>query len=271
MRLKILLLNIFIASLFCSDIQAQTWELGAGVGGAGYMGDLNPDHPVKISGLSAGAFVKVNFSPYWVMGFHYNYGKIGANDASSSNQQFKDRNLNFKTALNEFSLQVDFNFLSYFAGGGTKNFTPYIYTGIGGVFFNPVGKYTFPGSGREQQYNLRFYRTEGQPVPYKNYALSIPYGAGIKLRLNDNLALITQAGYRTAYTDYLDDVGGKYPSPSSWTDSPNTAPVSAYLSDPSGKLMKPGVQRGDSRKRDTYMFVQIGISYTFLSEKCFTF
>lgn len=276
MKHKILLLNLLLMSMFSSVVYGQTWELGAGVGGAGYMGDLNPDNPAKISGLSGGAFAKLNFSPYWVLGVHYNYGRIKGNDAESSNEQFRSRNLNFKTPLNEVSLQVEFNFFSYFAGGGTKGFTPYIFTGIGGVFFNPKGTYPYPSASKLSEYDLRFYRTEGQESPYRNYALTIPYGVGIKVRLKDNWAMFTQVGYRTAYTDYLDDVSGKYPDPATaWSGSPNAEATSQFLSNPSNPLdpnrPRVGSQRGDSRKRDTYMFVQIGVSYTFLSEKCFTF
>lgn len=263
----------YIRQLFClitfisgvSSACAQTFEIGLMGGGAGYIGDLNQDKPLKLSGLSLGGYAKMNIDPYWAVGVHYTYGKIKANDAASDNSQFRDRNLNFKTSLNELSLQVDFNFLNYFAGGGTKRFTPYIFTGIGGVFYSPEGVYN------NTSYNLRFYQTEGQSTAYKNYALAIPYGLGFKLRLKDKWGLFSQLGYRIAYTDYLDDVSGRYPDPAVWKNDAYLADRK-FLSDPSNSAYgAPGVQRGDFRKRDTYMFVGIGISYTFVSQKCYTF
>jgi len=246
-------------------VHAQTFELGIGGGGAGYMGDLNQNQPLKISGISVGGYAKINLDPYWGVGLHYTYGKIRGNDADSENKQFKDRNLNFQTALNEFSLQVDFNFLNYFAGGGTKRFTPYIFTGIGGVFYNPKAVYN------DREYKLKYYQTEGQSEAYRSYALSIPYGLGIKVHLKERWGLFSQIGYRTAYTDYLDDVSGKYPNPNVWQNDAYFADRK-FLSDPSiTQYGDPGVQRGDFRKRDTYMFVGIGISYTFVSQKCYTF
>ncbi|AOM78185.1 DUF6089 family protein [Pedobacter steynii] len=267
--------------IFCSlaisfigfNANAQVMELGVVGGGAGYMGDLNQTKPLKISGMSAGAYVKMNLDPYWALGFHYNFGKIKANDLNSENEQFRDRGLNFKTSLNEISLQVDFNFFEYFAGGGTKKFTPYIFTGIGGVFFSPKGYYPHVPELGDKEYNLRFYRTEGQTEPYKNYALTVPYGVGFKVRLKENWGLFSQIGYRTIFTDYLDDVSGRYPDDNKLPadgltgiklSNPNTA------SSLSGTGL-PGIQRGDFRKRDTYMFVGIGISYTFVSQKCYTF
>jgi hypothetical protein len=253
-----------------STVCAQTLELGIGGGGAGYIGDLNQDKLLKISGLSLGGYAKLNIDPYWAVGLHYTYGKIKANDAESDNSQFRDRNINFKTPLNEVSLQVDFNFLNYFAGGGTRRFTPYIFTGVGAVFFNPKGVYK-DGRGNDVEYNLRFYNTEGQGQAYRNFALTIPYGVGVKLRLKENWGLFSQIGYRTAYTDYLDDVSDRYPDPNTWKQDGNRA-VRKFLSDPSlTQYGTPGVQRGDFRKRDTYMFVGIGISYTFVSQKCYTF
>ncbi|MBC8987395.1 outer membrane beta-barrel protein [Pedobacter sp. N36a] len=264
----------FFALIFIgSPAFAQNLEFGLIAGGAGYMGDLNQSKPLKISGLSAGANVKVNFDPYWTLGLHYTYGKIKENDLHSDNVQFQQRRLNFKSTLNELSLQVDFNFFEYFAGGGTKNFTPYIFAGIGGVWFNPIGKYNLSSNPGEKEYELRFYRTEGQKDAYRNVALTVPYGVGFKVRLKENWGLFSQIGYRTAYTDYLDDVSGRYPSADfADGDTPEVGPIRRQLADPSLPVTNLyGTQRGDLRKRDTYMFVGIGISYTFVSQKCYTF
>ena len=272
MRYRLLLLNLLLLLTFQSEIKAQRLELGIMAGGAGYVGDLNQTNYLKVSGLSAGGFAKINLDPYWAVGLHYNYGKIKADDLKSSNAYSKSRGLNFNTSLNELSLQADFNFLEYFAGGGTKAFTPYIFTGLGLVFFSPKGVYQFDPANDAEEYRLRFYQTEGQGGSYKNYALSIPYGVGAKIKFKESWSLYTQIGYRTANTDYLDDVSGRYPDPNIWPNDGNTA-LRQKLSNPSlnPDYGVPGTQRGDFRKRDTYMFVGIGISFTFVSQKCYTF
>ena len=91
---KIGFLYIFLL-LLVTNVNAQVWEIGANVGGAGYIGDLNPTNPIKISGISAGVFARANLSSYWAVGLHYSYGKIKADDAESSNAQLRARNLNF--------------------------------------------------------------------------------------------------------------------------------------------------------------------------------
>lgn len=260
---KLLFCAVF--SVFSATAMAQVMEVGVNAGASGYMGDLNQNNPLDFSGLAVGAFVKANLDPYWAIGLHYDHGHIKDNDATSSNADFRDRNLNFSTPLNELSLQVDFNFLAYFAGGGTKKFSPYIFAGLGGVLFNP--KATYQG----QEYELRYYQTEGKS--YKNYALTIPYGVGMKLRISDHFALLSEIGYRTAHTDYLDDVGDRYPLVSVYGKVDAINPKTINLSDPSQLLrnFNPGGQRGDFNKHDTYLFLHVGISYTFLSDKCFSF
>lgn len=265
MKFKSLLVSVTLFCLFSTAALAQVMEVGLNAGASGYMGDLNPKDPFDFSGAAFGAFVKGNLDPYWAIGIHYNHGKIKDNDASSSNPDFRSRNLNFSTPLNELSLQVDFNFLEYFAGGGTKNFSPFIFAGIGGVLFNPRATY------QGQEYELRYYQTEGKA--YRNYALSIPYGAGVKCRISDHWSLLSQLGYRTAHTDYLDDVGDKYPLNSVYGRIDAEHPLLINLSNPSQlpHNWNPGGQRGDYRKNDTYFFFHVGISYTFISDKCFTF
>jgi len=265
MKFVRIILTITICCIFQAGARAQVMEVGVNTGAAGYMGDLNPGNPAVVSGVAFGAFVKGNFDPYWAVGLHYNYGRIKDNDATSSNANFRDRNINFFTPLNEISLQVDFNFFDYFSGGGRKNFTPYVFAGAGGVLFNPKARY------ENQEYELRSYQTEGKS--YNNYTISIPFGAGIKCRISDHLGLLTQVGYRATRSDYLDDVGDRYPRTSVYGKIDNDHPNLINLSNPSrlpGNFT-PGGQRGDFDKHDAYFFFHIGISYTFLSDKCFTF
>ncbi|RZK82668.1 MAG: hypothetical protein EOO92_00935 [Pedobacter sp.] len=264
-------MNFF--SGFCAI--AQNLEIGLSGGAAGYIGDLNQTEYFKPSGVALGGYFKANINPYWAIGLHFNYGKIKANDLENSNAQFRQRGMNFNSSLREVSTQVEFNFLEYFAGGGTKNFTPYIYSGAGLVFFSPKGTYESPVTGELEEYKLRFYLTEGQSNAYRNFALSIPYGIGAKVRLKENWGLFAQVGYRTAFTDYLDDVSGNYPDPNLWPtgDSAEIRATRMMLSNPSTRADYgvPDTQRGDYRKRDSYMFVGVGISFTFVSQKCYTF
>jgi opacity protein-like surface antigen len=262
------LFAVVFCSFFAANAKAQVWELGLQAGGAGYMGDLNPTNPLKISGLSLGGFARANFDPNWALSLNYINGNIKADDAKSPYPEFRQRNLSFHTKLHEISLLVDFNFFDYFSGGGFSRFSPYLYAGAGVTLFNPKTYYN------DDEYELKWYLTEGQTESYRTFAMNIPFGAGVKYNFKEGWSLIGNIGYRNAYTDYLDDVSGLYPDQAALSSDPSISTMQRILADRSGE--KTGnytgianTQRGDFRKRDTYMFVGIGITYTFVSQKCF--
>lgn len=262
MRIILLIVCLF-SQLFIAS--AQTWEIGVSAGASGYMGDINPLKPQKFTDPAFGAQVKRNFNGYWSAKLNLLRGKVQGDDAKSSNAYQNDRNLNFRSELNELSLQVELNFFNYLPGllpgFGAKRVSPYIFTGLAGVTFNPVTDYN--GSPIE----LQPLQTEG--IKYNKYALSVPYGAGFKYNVSGNFNLTGEIGYRTAFTDYLDDISGRYPD---FIANPPARTLSATLSDRSiSQSGTPGTQRGDFRKRDTYMFTTISLTYTFVSTKCPTF
>lgn len=239
----------------------QSWEIGAKAGTSGYFGDLNPVRIYKPGDPAAAIFLKANIDSYWSVGFNLMQARIQAHDAYSPNPAQQQRNLNFHSAITELSLFTEFNFFSYIPSVSKSRFTPYLFAGAGLVFFNP--KAELDGV----VYSLRTYMTEGQPEPYKKYALTVPYGAGIKYNIAGKWTLGLEGGYRTAFTDYLDDVSGRY------GDFSKGDLTAARLADRSGEiagsnLFKPGDQRGDFRPRDNYFFLGLTISFTFLTYKC---
>jgi hypothetical protein len=244
-------------------LQAQTWELGGFAGGSAYMGDLNPNNPVKISGIALGGFIQRNFDGYLSAKLNYTFGTIRGDDNTSSDPQMRARNLSFITTLNEVSVIGEFNFLKYIPEAGENRYTPFIYLGVGVVGYNPQADY------QGQRYDLRPLMTEGEAKPYKNAALAFPYGVGFKYNFSGKWNIIADIGYRNPSTDYLDDVSGKYPDPGKLPSD-----LSRALSDRSGEntgvyIGTPGTQRGDLRPKDTYMFVGFSISFTFVTSKCY--
>jgi opacity protein-like surface antigen len=253
-------LIIFLIFISC-NLKAQTWELGAAAGGAGYMGDLNADNPVKISGYAFSGFVKRNFNGYLSARLNATIGQISGADSNSSSQQFRNRNLSFTTDIRELSLIGEFNFMHYIPDAGKNKFTPYIFFGLAAAEYVPWTLY------RGRAYDLRAAQTEGEPV-YSKTTISYLYGAGIKYNISGKFTLGAEIGYRNSNTDYLDDVSGLYvnkgPSPTG----------SKALTDRSGEstgiyIGSPGTQRGDLRPHDIYFISQITISYTFVTQKCY--
>jgi opacity protein-like surface antigen len=254
---------LFVILIFVSfSIQAQTWEFGGAVGGAGYMGSLNINDPVKISGPSVSGFFQRNFDEYLSLKLQLSYGIISAADSNSSNAQFRQRNLSFTTPITEVSVLGEFNFMKYIPSVTNNRYTPYIFFGFAALNYSPSTIY------EGKKYELRDLETEGEKKPYATTAFAFPYGAGIKYNIFSSLTLGGEIGYRNPNTNYLDDVSGYYANMS------NASPIAKALADRSGEktgiyIGSPGTQRGDLESRDTYFFTQVTISYTFISQKCY--
>ena len=85
----------------------------------------------------------------------------------------------------------------------------------------------------------------------------------MKYNFGRYLNIIGEVGFRSTSTDYLDDVSGEY------ADMSGFSPLRIALSDRSAsKIGASGSQRGDFRKKDTYLFAGITLTYTFVSQKC---
>ena len=98
-------------------------------------------------------------------------------------------------------------------------------------------------------------------IHYKKTQLNIPFGAGVKLALSDNIRVAGEFGFRKLFTDYLDDVSTNYP------DLALLSPTGADLSF-RGDELKPPVafsdissQRGNPKIKDNYYYLMFRISY----------
>ena len=260
---KILFTFFFIAFISVAA-KAQTWEVGLTGGTAGYIGDLNPHNIIQVSGPSFGGFIKRNISPYVAVKLQYMHGTIAAADSTSKYPENYNRNLSFKTALDEGALIGEFNFFKYRPSVDKNTFTPYVFLGVGAVAYNPTAVY------QGQTYDLRPLTTEGQTQQYNKIALTVPYGVGFKYNIVGKVSLIADVGYRSTNTDYLDDVSGNYADK---TKLPSV--VAIALSDRTGERNgglntgSLGTQRGDLRPHDSYMFFSLSVAFTFVTPKCY--
>ena len=232
-----------------SMASAQEWELGLQAGASGYMGDINPENPLAFNDWAAGAFVKYNLNPTWGVRGNFTYANTSAYDGNSRVKQRRERNLGFFGPVIEASAVVDFNFFKWLPQRGKVVYTPYIFAGIGGIWFEP--KWYDLTLTERQEINLRDHQTEG--VAYENRAITIPFGAGFKYNLRGPWTVGVELGYRLALTDYLDDVSENYVNVD-------------YISNPSGAPV--GTQRGDGRPYDSFMTVGITLSYTIFKGGC---
>lgn len=255
----VLSIIFFIVSNANANAQYEPNQEFGILGGTGYyIGDLNNTHFNNIR-ASGGITFRKNFDRRFSFKSSALYTNVYADDANSSDDINKNRNLHFKSDVIELSGQVEFNFLPYETGNALYPFTPFVFTGVSLFNFNPRAE-----ASDGQWYALQELGTEGQGTTAfpnrKKYALtqlSIPFGGGFKIGVSDDVNIIIEYGLRKTFTDYLDDVSTTYAGLPSEFDN-----VTIELSDRSlDGPQQAGIARGDETNKDWYSFAGVTLSF----------
>lgn len=248
------------------ELQAQSfynWKrdrklmLGFGIGTTNYYGDIS--NPGQLINANPNVALNLEYpaSPRLNARFEIMYYQIEAADSEYEGNKSREdryvRNLSFRANNFEASLSAT---LSLYKDNRVyylrPKFNPYALLGIGVTTVNPKAKY------RGDWYNLRPIQTEG--VEYSPVALVVPFGAGVKFKVNNEFNMAVEATYRIAFTDYLDDISSNYIDNASFTD-----PVEAILADRRQELgMSPaaaGKIRGNPDSNDGYFTLSVKGTY----------
>lgn len=182
-----------------------------GVGTANYFGDLmqyNRFYSQPSYAVSAG----INYAITERLGTRFQLGfqNVKASDSKNKGDQYKARNLSFKSNILDAFVAVDYSFFSL----QNTRFTPFVTAGIGFMSFDP---YAEDAAGNKQK--LQPLGTEGQGLAaypnrkmYQKSTYTFPLGFGFKYKLNRQVVLQLEFNYRFTGTDYLDDVSlNSYP------------------------------------------------------------
>jgi Domain of unknown function (DUF6089) len=239
-------------------------EVGGWLGTSYYFGDLNTNLRIQKPGVAAGISFRRNFDTRISVKTSFNYGRVGADDASSNNNFERNRNLSFRSSLFDWSNVIEFNFFPYEHGNRLQNRTPYFFGGFNLVKFNPTAELN------GQRYNLVDFGTEGQRAgdEYNLVTGGLIIGGGIKWDIDKDFSINVEISTRFLFTDYLDDVSTTYPDKSLLLASRGATAVD--LSDRSliDGLGEQGRQRGDSKGNDRYTFFGVSVMRYFGGIEC---
>ena len=230
------------------------------LGTSNYSGDLQEKRfTFSQAHLAGGIGLSYEVTNQFSIRTAFKLGKISAEDRQGRN---KTRNLNFTSMLSEGDLDVQY----FFSPLGVKPFTPYVFLGLAVYHYDP---YTFDSTG--QKYYLKPLSTEGEGFvqgrkPYNLTQLSIPFGAGVKLSLSDNLNVGLEIGIRKLFTDYLDDASTAYVDPDLLLANRGAKAVElSYRGDElkGGSQIYPrvGQIRASPNYKDWYYFTGLTLSY----------
>lgn len=259
--------TLFAGIFLCSTVafSQQTTELGVFLGGSFYLGELNPNGFFnQFTRVAGGLAVRYNLNNRFAVRGNLFFGSVTADDSQSPSAAQRQRNLDFKSPIDELSVQAEFNFLEYELGNPKHPFTPFIFAGVGVFKMNPQGMVG------DQWVALQPLGTEGQGTsanpshPYKLIQPSIPFGIGIKANFSKTICLTLEWGMRKTFTGYIDDVSKTYVDPAVLAaNRGSNAALAIALADKSltaDKTADIGEQRGNGKK-DWYSFAGIILSF----------
>jgi len=172
---KLLIFSVVFMLFLSFHLKAQTFEAGAFVGGAYYLGDFNPGNHFVESDLAYGGVLKYNFNKRLSLGLSATQANISS-DATDFNSEHFTTYPNLSTQIKELAITGDFNFFPYAIGDKNNIWTPYIFGGAAYFLSDNIN------------------------------SVSIPFGIGIKVSPIDKIGLNLFWGARKTFTDDLDNV-----------------------------------------------------------------
>lgn len=203
------------------------------------------------------------------------YGRITADDQKAADQDNVDgqyryhRNLRFRNDIVELAVVGT---VDLFENPGSyldrPEITPYLFMGLAGFYHNPKAP---DASGNYVA--LQPLGTEGQQSgkaeydkPYKRLQMAIPFGLGATYRLNRNLNLAYEIGWRKTFTDYLDDVSGSYAAPADLSGKAAEMADRSTSETKQNSIFKysygiKGNKRGTTNEKDWYIISGFRLDY----------
>jgi len=231
-------------------------SVGFNSGLATYQGDLtakNQYFATSTMGMSLGAEISRKLGDITRVRGNFTWSRIRGN--------YQPTQLSFRNDIFELSgiLQLDFLHLrGHYSERPRIN--PYFFLGAGAIYHSPQGL-------SPQQYgnvwvSLQSLGTEGQgrggfPDKYSLLQTVIPMGIGMNFRLTERLELGIETGFRHTFTDYLDDVGGKYAEPSVFGNDE----LAKHMANPAGVTQT--TKRTTNDVNDSYLITNVHLRYIF--------
>lgn len=177
--------RLVVAGLFISlSTQAQKLEVGAGLGGMLYKGDVAPALNPRFYRPAGSVFFRYNATRSFSMRVGFAIGGLRGEDRLRNDPYQQARDYSFRTSLNEAIVDFEYNFRNYKLQPKEKNWTPYVFAGAGISNFNNA-------------------------VIKARGMLALPVGIGIKYEIKRPWSVGVEFGTRFTNNDYLDGLGDR--------------------------------------------------------------
>lgn len=295
---KNLILTFTIAFISSSLIAQYRWDFGVNIGASNYLGEIGGeeetrrdfvfDMKLNRTQMVFGVFGRYKITPQLAVNMGVNYGRVKGSDSNSENPARVARNLSFQNDILEISTRLELTLLYDNDVGGRGYYNPdfrlYGFLGAGVIRHNP--RATYNGTDQDligELLDLQPLETEG--VSYSLWQFSLPAGIGLYFTHKKVHRFGWEIGYRTTFTDYIDDVSTTY-AYSVGDNSSITAEMAnrttelslenaaSYadefdLDTPNAGSYDVGQKRGDPTNNDGYLFTQFSYSYVIKGKSSF--
>jgi len=191
--MKKLLCCLLLALVSLSVFGQRSADYGIFGGVSSYLGDINTNRLFYSPLPAGGLFYRYNFNPRQAIRTDITVGGLQGNDLDFNNNFQRERKDYFSGNLAEWSVQFEFNFLTYSTQGKRWNYTPYIAAGAGITILDMTSSIWNPSSN---SYN--------PPINDFTYKPVIPFTLGFKLNIYKNLGIEAEYGFRKTFYDKFD-------------------------------------------------------------------
>lgn len=287
-------------------VDPRGWSLGLNFGSADLWGDvgtmsimdhyLNSNYTNDIFGnmrFMGGMFFRYTYVPGISFRLGVNYGSLYATDKWNEDKALKAknieddsyqryvRNLDAYTNIWEGNFLFEFSPLQVFnwefSRAAKMSFQPYLILGVSGFHYNPQGTYLDLKTRKEKQIDLQPLHTEGEnfnapgyelPANYSLWSYAAVGGIGFRFDIGKRKRIGIGIEYQLRYTftDYLDDVSGKYVDPLlfdiAYLNEHGKSFTAGKMADRSREIIpgyrhQPGEIRGDASNNDMFSTVSV--------------
>lgn len=201
--------NTLLLMLFFSIntiLGAQSFEAGLVLGTSFYNGDIdvNPKNLLPQIRPAAGFFGRYHLTSSWALRGHIFLGQIYGDEKKYPASSYRqERGFSFNSPLTELGAQVEWHSIKLDKNFQFESDDPFIslfgFGGLGMAFFNPKTDFNEPNPIYDDV-------SVDRDAQFKKRTASLIVGAGMKIRLTDQLGIGTEFGVRKAFSDYLDGI-----------------------------------------------------------------
>lgn len=172
---------LFMSTASLSAQEDYRFEIGAGIGMTGYLGDANTANLYQNPGFDGEVLFRYIMNPRWGLKTNFYVGTLSGNSEQMTNVFPNGHNFKFSTTFYELGEMAEFNFFEFGMGESyrkLKRWSPYICAGLSATAWTVDGKF--------------------------NAAFTIPFGLGVKFKVNRRLNLGLEWLMKKTFADKLD-------------------------------------------------------------------